>query len=100
MNYMSKEKTDQEFGLFKNRNSQAFIESFHAMCKVEFQSYSDPESIEEFFQEYTAYLNYYHYLRFHGSLRSPFSDKLLTPFQFQQEIDVFPSDLPIIDVFI
>lgn len=91
----------QEFGLLKNPNSQAYVESFHAQCALEFvfESNSIPASVQDFHDEYRAYLKFYHHIRYHGSLRCFRTRRMLTPYQFQKQIHGSSRELPELKVF-
>ena len=100
VSFLSSQQVEQEFGILQNPNSQAFVESFHARCTLEFEIHTKPNTAKEFISEYSAYLEFYHYIRYHGSLRTSFSKKMLTPYQFQLYIQSATGELPKIEVFL
>ncbi len=98
--FLSDQQVEQEFGILRNPNSQAFVESFHARCTLEFEIFISADTIVHFIDQYKAWLKYYHYIRYHGSLRSERHSRILTPYQFQLEIQGLTTELPVIEVLV
>ena len=70
---------EHEFGIKHNPNSQAYVESFHSSCQREFETHVLAFDKADLKNKLNAYVQYYHCLRPHGSL------KYQTPFDFRRE---------------
>ncbi len=79
--FLENERIIQEFGMPANPNSQAFIESLHASHTREFEFWVNIEDLKDFVEKHDAYLEFYHYLRPHRSL------KYKTPVEFKTLMD-------------
>lgn len=68
--FMMEQEIVHEFGLKRNPNSQAFIESFFASLKREFVKNNTFEDLDDLCRKLNVYLDYYNNLRPHGSLKN------------------------------
>ena len=69
-NFMETLGITQEFGYPHNPDCQAFIESFHASVQREFVALNEFTSLIDFIIKYKVYLDFYHNIRPHGSLKN------------------------------
>jgi len=68
--FMMEQEIVHEFGLKRNPNSQAYIESFFASLKREFVRNNTFENLDDLCRKLNVYLDFYNNLRPHGSLKN------------------------------
>jgi len=66
--FMDEEEISHEFGMKRNPNSQAYIESFFSSLKREFVEKNEFLNLNDLSNEFNVYLGFYNKLRPHGSL--------------------------------
>jgi len=67
--YMNEENIIHEFGIVRNPDSQAFIESSFSSLKREFVRNNEFKNLEDLCEKLKVYLSFYNNLRPHGSLK-------------------------------
>lgn len=80
--YFEKNEIIQEFGIKHHPDSQAFIESQHSNVQREFVAMNVFERAEDVHRKYQVYMDFYHNLRPHGSL------KYMTPQAFKKQCNI------------
>lgn len=66
--FMDEEEITHEFGMKRNPNSQAYIESFFSSLKREFAENNEFLNLDDLCKKLNVYLGFYNNLRHHGSL--------------------------------
>ena len=66
--FMNEEEIAHEFGMKRNPNSQAYIESFFSSLKREFVENNEFLNLNDLCKKFNVYLGFYNKLRPHGSL--------------------------------
>lgn len=66
--FMNEEEIAHEFGMKRNPNSQAYIESFFSSLKREFAENNEFLNLDDLCKKLNVYLGFYNNLRHHGSL--------------------------------